>query len=46
MASIRGGVFVSESDGCIGIWHVSLIEWKATDGSADDGSHYATSGNS
>ena len=36
VATRRGGVFISESDGCIGIWCVALIDWKAANVSADD----------
>ena len=38
------GVFISEFDGCIAVRRVVLIDWKATDGSADVVSHCAISG--
>ena len=43
-ATQRVGVFISESDGCITVWRVALIDWKAADGSADDVSHCTISG--
>ena len=36
VATWRVGVFISESDGFIAIWFMALIDWKATDVSADD----------
>ena len=35
VATRRGGVFISESDGCIAVRCVALIDWKAADVSAD-----------
>ena len=35
-ATQRVCVFISESDGCIAIRCVALIDWKAAEGSADD----------
>ena len=43
-ATQRVSVFISESDGCIAVWCMVLIDWKATDGSVNDGSHCAISG--
>ena len=36
IATRRGGVFISESDGCTAILCVALIDWKAADVLVDD----------
>ena len=43
-ATQRVGVFISESDGCICRTVSGVIDWKGTDGSADDVSHCTFSG--
>ena len=43
-ATQRVGVFISESDGCIGRTVSGVNNWKAADGSADDVSHCTFSG--
>ena len=44
IATQRGGVFISEANGHIGVWCVALLNClEAADGWADDVSHYAIS---